>query len=65
MYQLSTTYGLTQTFTTLRSAKMWLADRGDALVWERYQDNDGDYWLGYEYGAGDSDAPVGEIRYVA
>lgn len=65
MYQLSTTYGITETFSTLRNAKMWLADRGDALVWERYEDNDGDYWLGYEYGAGDNDAPVGEIRYVA
>lgn len=65
MYQLKTTYGINETFSTLRNAKMWLADRGDAPAWERYEDNSGTYWLGYEYGATDSDAPVAEIRVVA
>jgi len=61
MYTLKTRYGITKTFATLAAAKQWMAARGDALVWERYDDNDGTYWLGYHNDNAGIDA-VAEIR---
>jgi len=58
-YTLKTRYGINETFSTLAAAKQYMAARGDALVWERYDDNAGTYWLGY---ADDGIDAVAEIR---
>lgn len=58
-YNLKTRYGINETFTTLAAAKQWMVAQGDALVWERYEDNDGTYWLGYDNNGIDA---VAEIR---
>jgi hypothetical protein len=49
-YTLKTRYGVEQAFDSVRAAKQYMVDRGEALAWERYDDNDGTYWAGYNYG---------------
>jgi hypothetical protein len=60
-YTLSTRYGIEETFSTLVGAKQWMCNRGEALVWERYEDCNGVFFAGFAYGD-DSNDPIAIIR---
>jgi hypothetical protein len=63
-YNLTTRYGLDKTFITLRAAKQYMYDRGEALDWERYEDCNGVFWAGFGYGGSErhNNDPVAIIR---
>ena len=52
MYTMTTTNGATKTFRTLTAAQEGAERAAFAeLAWERYDDNEGRLWLGFEEGA--------------
>lgn len=61
MYTMTTTNGATKTFRTLTAAQEGAERAAFAeLTWERYDENDGPRWLGFEQSA--SIDAVAEIR---
>jgi hypothetical protein len=61
-YTLKTRYGIEQAFDSVRAAKQWMCNRGEALVWERYEDCNGVFFAGFAYGDDHSNDPIAIIR---